>query len=357
MTDVAGRLHEYEQWLRRRMPLLANDLAVKHKRMAKDPFLFLRGSFFHWAETWPTLCPELAQAPTVLGVGDLHIENFGTWRDTQGRLVWGVNDFDEATYLPYTNDLVRLCTSALLAISEFGVTVSQKRACEAVLQGYRHSLEAGGEPIVLAERHRWLRNIAETQLADESEYWERLLKLESVKRSISPALRRMLERAMPRDSQQLCIVHRIGGLASLGRQRFAAIASWRGGLVAREAKPLTESCWTWHKQTNRTEIRYMKVVDQAVRAQDPFLHLHGHWLVRRLAPDCSRIDLQLLPKKRDIDNLLEDMGWETANIHLSTASQRLAIRRDLERRKHGWLLRAARLMAADTVRDWRSLRS
>ena len=31
-----------------------------------------------------------------LSVGDLHVENFGTWRDSEGRLIWGINDFDEA---------------------------------------------------------------------------------------------------------------------------------------------------------------------------------------------------------------------------------------------------------------------
>jgi len=36
----------------------------------------------------------------VLAVGDLHVENFGTWRDAEGRLIWGVNDFDEAWRLP-----------------------------------------------------------------------------------------------------------------------------------------------------------------------------------------------------------------------------------------------------------------
>lgn len=39
-----------------------------------------------------------------MAVGDLHVENFGTWRDIEGRLVWGVNDFDEAHPLSYAND-------------------------------------------------------------------------------------------------------------------------------------------------------------------------------------------------------------------------------------------------------------
>jgi uncharacterized protein (DUF2252 family) len=57
-------------------------------------------------------CAQLADAPQVLAVGDLYTENFGTWRDAEGRLVWGVNDLDEAHPLPYTNDLVRLATRA-----------------------------------------------------------------------------------------------------------------------------------------------------------------------------------------------------------------------------------------------------
>jgi uncharacterized protein (DUF2252 family) len=40
-------------------------------------------------------------------VGALHVENFGTWRDIEARPIWGINDFDEATTLAYTNDLIR----------------------------------------------------------------------------------------------------------------------------------------------------------------------------------------------------------------------------------------------------------
>jgi hypothetical protein len=54
------------------------------------------------------IVPELADAPKVLAVGDIHLENFGTWRDADGRLVWGVNDYDEAADMPYTLDLLRL---------------------------------------------------------------------------------------------------------------------------------------------------------------------------------------------------------------------------------------------------------
>ncbi|MGL1576695.1 DUF2252 family protein, partial [Vibrio parahaemolyticus] len=72
-------------------------------------------TFWRWVEVMPGVCPDLVTAPRVLAVGDLHVENYGTWRDAEGRLVWGINDFDEAFEMPYALDLLRLATSALLA--------------------------------------------------------------------------------------------------------------------------------------------------------------------------------------------------------------------------------------------------
>jgi uncharacterized protein (DUF2252 family) len=61
---------------------------------------FLRGTFYRWTQLFPEVCPDLGKAPPVLSVGDLHIASFGTWRDGFGRLIWGVDDFDEAYPLP-----------------------------------------------------------------------------------------------------------------------------------------------------------------------------------------------------------------------------------------------------------------
>ena len=107
----------YEAWLAKRTPIVEADLALKHKQMSAEIFSFLRATYYRWIELWPNVCADLAKAPVVLAIGDLHIENFGTWRDEEGRLVWGINDFDEAFALPYTNDLLRLAVSAHLAIA------------------------------------------------------------------------------------------------------------------------------------------------------------------------------------------------------------------------------------------------
>ena len=160
--DIIKATKAYEAWLGEKVPLVDADLRLKHQRMAQSAFPYLRATFYRWVQLWPHVCPELATAPAVLGIGDLHVENFGTWRDGEGRLIWGVNDFDEVALVPYTNDLVRLAVSAKLAISENHLSCDPTDACDAILAGYREGFGKGGKPFVLAEQHRWLRDLAVT---------------------------------------------------------------------------------------------------------------------------------------------------------------------------------------------------
>src|SRR5271166_4669082 len=144
--NIVKATYRFEEWLGRHTTLVKPDLRLKHQRMAEAVFPFLRATFYRWMQIWPQVCPELAKAPPVLAVGDLHVENFGTWRDIEGRLVWGINDFDEAAVLPYTIDLVRLATSALLAIHVNHLPVSSGRVCRELLAGYSKGLELPGSP-------------------------------------------------------------------------------------------------------------------------------------------------------------------------------------------------------------------
>ena len=115
--DILIATKNYEQWLSSQIQLVLADLRHKHSAMATDPFSFLRATYYRWAQQFLEMKTPISQAPNVLAVGDLHLENFGTWRDGLGRLAWGINDFDDAFPLPYTNDLVRLATSTLLSIN------------------------------------------------------------------------------------------------------------------------------------------------------------------------------------------------------------------------------------------------
>src|SRR5467141_658444 len=131
---IVAATTRYEAWLAERIPLVKADLELKHHAMSAGIFPFLRATFYRWAARWRALVGDVAAAPSVLAVGDIHVENFGTWRDSEGRLVWGVNDFDEAARMPYVLDIVRLATSAVLAKVP---GISPPVICASILDGYR----------------------------------------------------------------------------------------------------------------------------------------------------------------------------------------------------------------------------
>src|SRR5216684_6722865 len=311
----------YEAWLAKRTRIIEADLVVKHQQMSADIFSFMRATFYRWVELWAEFCADLAKTPLVLAVGDLHAENFGTWRDSEGRLVWGINDFDEAFPMPYTNDLVRLATSALLAAREGALAITAHKTCAAILDGYRAGIASGGRPFILEKEHRWLRQLALGELRDPAAFWGRLESLPDCAHTPPRKVAKFLAAALPEPGLEFRLVHRVAGVGSLGRRRFVALAEWRGGRVAREAKVLTKSAYGWATGVTRSDkIYYKKILRHAIRCPDPSVEIRGDWLIRRLAPDCSRIELTAIAKRTNETNLLHAMGRETANIHLGSGA-------------------------------------
>jgi len=355
--NIVKATRRYETWLSESIQLDRADLRLKHRRMKEALFPFFRGTFYRWMQLWPQVCPSLDKAPRVLAVGDLHVENFGTWRDVEGRLIWGVNDFDEAATLPYTLDLVRLAASALVASQAGHLALKMKEACAMMITQYRESLRRGGRPFVLAEENKWLRDIATNELRDPEHFWRKMDGLKLAKGTIPGGAEKAMRSLMPERDIECRIVKRIAGLGSLGHLRYVAVAYWQGGRLAREAKSLAPSAVYWAAgKKSAKQLNYQAIMDRAVRCDDPFVRIRKGWLVRRLAPYCSRIELAVLPRERDELKLLSAMAYETANIHLGTPHAREQIMRHLARAKAGWLLTAAESMAEALTQDWKEWR-
>jgi hypothetical protein len=351
--NVVKATRQFEGWLAQRTHLDKKALRRKHSRMKEELFAFFRATYYRWAQLWPDACPELAKAPHVLAVGDLHIENFGTWRDIEGRLIWGVNDFDEASSLAYAVDLVRLAVSAHLAVDAGSLPLKREDICDALLEGYLESMKEKGRAFVLGEQHQWLRLIAQGELRDPVHFWTKMDALPTLRSDAPISAIDALEHLMPAPGIPYRLVRRVAGLGSLGHARYVAIANWHGGRIAREAKALVPSASSWaNNHDGPTEIFYQTIINRAVRCPDPFVQLRSRWIVRRLAPDCSRIELASLRTPTTELRLLHAMGAETANIHLGTASARKAILRHLEKEKGRWLHRAAEAMLEATRSDW-----
>ena len=354
--NIVKATERFEAFLARHGKLLPDDLALKHRRMAEGEFPFLRATFYRWSQQFPVICHELMDAPRVLGVGDLHVENFGTWRDCDGRLVWGINDFDEACKLQYPVDLVRLAVSAMLAVQSSRLEMDPAGVCGAILDGYLQGISSKGDPFVLAERHNWLGSLAEEALKEPAKFWNCLQQLPPVRERPAAGAIKGIELMMPERKLKYRLVRRVAGLGSLGKERVVALAEWRGSVIAREAKAITPSAWNWAAKDSTDELFYETILERAVRCRDPWVRMRGRWLIRRLAPDCGRVELATLAKSIEAVHLLHAMGSETANVHLGSPKAIKDIRRDLRRRKDGWLHAAATAMGDALREDWKMWR-
>ncbi|MGD0390504.1 MAG: DUF2252 family protein [Tepidisphaeraceae bacterium] len=351
--NIVKATERFEEFLAQHGKMVPEDLAIKHGRMAEGEFAFLRATFYRWSQLFPVICSELADAPRVLGVGDLHVENFGTWRDGDGRLVWGINDFDEACKLPYPADLVRLAVSAMLAVESSRLDMDPAGVCGAILDGYAQGISGEGDPFVLAERHHWLGALAAEALKEPAKFWNNLQGLPALRNRPPAGAIKGIEMMLPQRKLPYRLVRRVAGMGSLGKQRIVALAELHGSAIAREAKAITPSAWYWAANALTGKLFYEAILGRAVRCRDPWIRVKGRWLIRRLAPDCGRVELATLVKSVEANHLLHAMGRETANIHLGSLKAIEEIRRDLRRRKQVWLHASAKSMAEALREDWK----
>ncbi len=102
---------------RNRLPKM---VAVKYKFMRENLFRFFRGTCHLFYE-------DLAKKQSFPGgpsgwiCGDLHLENFGSYRSSNDQVYFDLNDFDEAILAPVTWEAVRLVTSIFIGFESLAI--------------------------------------------------------------------------------------------------------------------------------------------------------------------------------------------------------------------------------------------
>jgi hypothetical protein len=358
VADVAAAMSGYESWVDAHVPTRPVARADKHELMARDPFGFFRGSYPLWARRLADLA-DPPPGPIVDAVGDLHVENFGTWRDAEGRTVWGVNDLDEADRLPAITDLLRLTVSAGLASAHRGLALHRTDVVGLLLDGYLQAVGQGGGPIILDRPDPpALRGLLPEP--DPARWWSRLLSgLDTA--DPGPAVRSLLLGQLPGAATGHRYLLRTAGMGSRDRLRVVVVADVAGGPVAREVKAVPAPATRWSgAHTARLDGPTTGLASVAARilaaggpARDPQRRIVDGWVARRLAPWCDRVELADLRRPDDAEELLRRMGWETARLHLSTRDLDPGQLRDLATgRPREWLIAAARELSRAVEQDW-----
>jgi hypothetical protein len=305
-------------------------------------------------------------APAVRAVGDVHVGNFGTWPSGGARLRWGLNDFDEAGWMPFTNDLVRLATSALLARSDLDPEVAE----HTILSGYSTRVRGGRfGALDIAEDAELRASVAAAQTSAEA-YFGKLAGKDELDADDARRLARLCERlneAVPGGEFH----HRRAGRGSLGRVRVFVLGQGDPP-VAIEAKRVLRSAWSWarrggHADPTAADDRNSDLAAlllDARRGPDPQTRIEEiddhQWVFRPLSPDRVGVDVGDTDSvsKELATRLLERMGAEVGHIHLLSHSA-APLMSYLADHEAGWLGRAAVAMKEDTETDseaWKKYR-
>ena len=118
-------------------------LQLKYRAMRASPFAFLRGSCHLFYARLPR-GGVFKTAPRVWCCGDLHLENFGSYKADNRLVHFDINDFDEGALAPASWDLVRLLASLRVAAGELDLSDAQAQAlCRHGLDAYAAALAQG----------------------------------------------------------------------------------------------------------------------------------------------------------------------------------------------------------------------
>jgi uncharacterized protein (DUF2252 family) len=369
-------------------------LAMKYLAMRQSAFVFLRGTCHLFYAGLPDV-PLLRDAPAAWACGDLHLQNYGSYKGDDRLVYFDINDFDEAALAPCTWDPLRLLTSTLVGAETLGVNGPEAIAlCHCFIDAYAVALAEG--------KSRWLeRGTATGMIRDLLDaLGDRGRKAYLDSRTVSKNKQRLLNcdgrKALPVSDEQrqkvtgfigrvtagepnpqffrvLDVARRIAGTGSLGVDRYVILAEGKGSpdqnylLDLKRALPsclvphlrLKQPEWKDEAERVVTVQRRMQAVSQAFLR--PVVMDGAAYIFRGLQPSEDRVDLaQWQGKLRRLEDTLADLGRILAWGQLrASGHQGSAIVDELIAfgENPAWrsdLIELARQMAAKVEADWKA---
>ncbi|MET3106337.1 uncharacterized protein (DUF2252 family) [Oxalobacteraceae bacterium GrIS 2.11] len=390
MIDVVQCLSEFNQ---NRDP---ERLTMKYRAMRSSPFVFLRGTCHLFYERLPKTS-IFKSAPLTWNCGDLHLENFGSYKGDNRLAYFDMNDFDEAALAPLSMELVRLLTSILVGADSLSISQYDAHAlCETLVEAYAKALACGKATWVERETstgiiHQLLNDLRErerpaylnkrTTVHGRGKNKHRTITIDGRKALAASDHQKALvtklihdyasTRPNPEFFEVLDIARRIAGTGSLGLDRFVILVKGKGspdGNYLLDLKNVLPSALAasvkirqprWGSEAHRVvEIEHrMQSVSVAFLAA---VKMDGKaYILRALQPLEDRINLDRNRNSiHDLHRTMSTLGHIVASAHLrSTGRNGSAIADELIEygQKHKWktkLLSAAQECARQVEADW-----
>lgn len=372
----------------------AERLAMKYRAMRSDAFTFLRGSCALFYERLPK-SGLFRSAPLAWCCGDLHLENFGSFKGDNRLAYFDISDFDEAALAPASWELARLVTSILVSAQSYGIAnVHVKTLSTAFIDAYASALSSGNARWVERETASGLVKslLEQVQTRTRADFLDTRTGRKAKRRQFLldgrktlpvsdeqcqrvRAFMKTFAQTQPRPAfyEVMDVARRIAGTGSLGVERYAILVKGKGSpdqnylldmklsLPSSIAKHLPAMQPAWASEAERVVAvqRRMQAVSMA------FLHpvvMDGKsFVLRALQPLEDRVPLARY--RKDVDCLagaVRVMGECVAWAQLrSSGRQGSAIADELiefagSKKLRTRLLEVAAGMAEQVEADWRT---
>ena len=304
-------------------------LQVKYKALTESPFRFFRGTCHLFYEDLVKKIPVKDSTRTWI-CGDLHLENFGTYKGNNGQVYFDLNDFDEAILAPATWEVMRALTSIYLAtdslIQKQGKIADQLTACfintylENILSGKSLAFERATtkgliRTFITTVSKRKLPQLLEGRLVFKGTKASLNIvegKTAVIKNSLKISTLILVKGWCKKNNfthWKVCdIAYRIAGTGSLGITRFIILMYDKMGgkyflLDMKQALPSSLQPFIKIKQPdwdNEAE-RVVTIQSFAQNVVPAFLSTIGrkktHYVIKRLQPTEDRMDITLCKSK------------------------------------------------------------
>jgi uncharacterized protein (DUF2252 family) len=364
-------------------------LAMKYATMRVDAFSFYRGTCHLFYEDLPRSL-LLDRSPLAWICGDLHPENFGSYRGRDGRVYFDVNDFDEAALAPSVWDVIRcLCgilvgTRVLGILDEDGLDLSRRflyAYCACLADGVPQALDQDTATGMVHDLLTGVQSRSADELARKRSTGsgtKRRIAVDGVhalplKKSTRNHVAGLFEewtqsKRRANRYQLIDVAERIAGTGSKGVPRYVLLVARRRLLRLLDLKMEPRSSPAPYVRVRqpkwRSEAERVVTAQKCAQASPPWPLTHltdgeESYVLRELQPTEDRVRWEKWHGKLErLEHLMSSMGQVAAWGHLRSAHFRgAAPLKDLAAfgRDGGWRQRAAsyaRDYAASVARDY-----
>jgi uncharacterized protein (DUF2252 family) len=330
---------------------------VKYEAMAENMFRFYRGTCHLFYEDLAGQ-ENFPESPLVWICGDLHLENFGSFKSDNKEVYFDLNDFDEAILAPATWELVRFVTSIFVAFKTLNIGEKKAiRMAELFLKSYSATLQKGkafyierntAQGIVYeflsAVAKREQKHLLQKRIGKKKNKL-RILPDDQRHRKIEKKLKQELcihlnswlktDEGSPYNYKVINAVFRIAGTGSIGLKRYAVLlkSSNKVGqkyllIDMKQAAPSSLFPYVDAPQP-ASENEAQRVISIQQRMQNRSTALLGisvfrneHYIMQEMQPTEDRISFKEIKNRyRDMYRVIDDMSMLSASAQLRSSGQ------------------------------------